>query len=129
MRLIDSLQQQAAGSRQQQGGKKKRANHHRAVFHPLFHNMHRREAEKFLVTDPGSHTGVVVIRPSSSDKDSLVVTWMYLAGKFKHIEVNERLKLELEDQGGIGQHRSWCSAARRRSSPTWTRSWRATCSP
>jgi len=69
----------AAGSRQQQGGKKKRANPHRAVFHPLFHNMHSREAEKFLVTDPGSHTGVVVIRPSSSDKDTLVVTWMYLA--------------------------------------------------
>ena len=65
--------------------------------------MHSREAEKFLVTDPGSHTGDVVIRPSSSDKDTLVVTWMYLAGKFKHIEVKERLKLTLEDQGGIGQ--------------------------
>ena len=43
----------------------------------------------------------MVIRPSSSDKDALVVTRMYLAGRFKHIEVQEGGKME--DQGGIGQ--------------------------
>jgi transcription elongation factor SPT6 len=82
------------------GGQVKHGNNHRAVFHPLFHNMSSKQAENFL-NSGDAEVGDVVIRPSSSDKDTLVVTWMYLPGKFKHIEVSEHNKLE--DQGGIGQ--------------------------
>jgi transcription elongation factor SPT6 len=103
LQQIDSMQQQtsAGGGGAGGGDRKKLGGNHRAVFHPLFHNVGCKEAEHFLLTDSGAQVGDVVIHPSSSDKDSLIVTWMFLAGRFKHIEVKEANKLE--DQGGIGQ--------------------------
>ena len=97
--LIESMQQTSNSIHQ--AGEQREGNNHRAVYHPLFHNMSSEQAKSYLTRDPKRQTGDVVIRPSSSSKDSLVVTWMYLPGLFKHIEVKERRKPENQD--GIGE--------------------------
>lgn len=46
----------------------------RKIYHPLFKNLNSKEAEEFL---HGKGAGEIIIRPSSKDKDTLIIIWAF----------------------------------------------------
>lgn len=71
----------------------------RKIFHPLFKNYNAKQAENFLT---GRAPGEIVIRPSSKDQDTLVITWAFQENWYKHIEVKEKDK-RTEGDSNLGQ--------------------------
>jgi hypothetical protein len=67
--LASDLSLQSAGGHQ--GGPGRLV---RKIYHPLFKNLNSKEAEEYL-KDKGP--GEIIIRPSSKDKDTLIITWAF----------------------------------------------------
>jgi transcription elongation factor SPT6 len=61
----------------------------RQIQHPYWQNINYKAAEKYLETRP---RGEVVVRPSSSGKDHISITWKVDEGIYQHIDVLEQQK-------------------------------------
>lgn len=79
---------QTAGSFQASSGRLVRK-----IYHPLFKNLNSKEAEDYL-KDKGS--GEIVIRPSSKDKDTLIITWAFQVYVFEcHSEYSRKIGISI----------------------------------
>jgi transcription elongation factor SPT6 len=61
----------------------------RQIQHPYWQNINYKAAEKYLET---RSRGEVVVRPSSSGKDHISITWKVDEGVYQHIDVKEQQK-------------------------------------
>jgi transcription elongation factor SPT6 len=61
----------------------------RQIQHPYWQNINYRAAEKYLASRP---RGEIVVRPSSSGKDHISITWKVDDGIYQHIDVLEQNK-------------------------------------
>ncbi|CAM1294071.1 SUPT6H (predicted) [Pycnogonum litorale] len=61
----------------------------RVIFHPSFHNISFKDAEKLLID---MDQGEVVVRPSNKGADHLTATWKV------HVRINQHIDVKEEDK-------------------------------